>query len=209
KNKLERPLAIEEVLGEKDDFACSLTWPDGKLFGAIILMDKEGDYDLDRLEKSFEVIKDLIESDLKLIVKSRNLAERVKELACIYQISQLLLENNMELEEVLLEITKIVPRHFVFPELARCRIIYNNLIISQELEKPTGKKLVEEVELSEEDYLRIEVYYDYNNQKTDIEFLLEERELLESVARHGATIIRRINIEQELIDTRSDSRSGQ
>ncbi len=203
-SKLERPPVIDKLLGEKRDFTYSLVWPDGKLFGAIILMDKERDNDLNRLEKSFKVIKDLIESDLELIVKGRNLAERGKELACIYQISQLLLENNMEIKDVLLEITKILPRHFAYPELARCRIIYNNLIISQELEKPTGKKLVEEVELSEEDHLRIEVYYDYNRQETEIEFLPEEKELLESVIRHGATIIRRINIEQELIDTRNE-----
>ncbi len=204
KNKLEKPPAIDEVLGGRKDFTFSLEWPDGRLFGAIIWMDKKRDYNLNSLEKSFKIIKNMIESDLKLIINSRNLSERGKELACIYQISQLLLENNRKLEDVLLEITSILPRHFAYPELARCRIIYNSLIISEKLEKPTGNKLVEEIELSEEDYLRIEIYYDYNGKKTGIEFLEEEKNLLESVASHAATIIRRINIEQELIDTRNE-----
>ena len=204
KNKLEKPPAIDEVIDDSKDFTYSLEWPDGKLFGAIILMDKERAYGLKSLEKVIRIIKDMIESDLQLLVNSRNLAERGKELACIYQISQLLLENKRELKDVLLEITKILPRHFAYPELARCRIIYNSLIISEALEKPTGKKLVEEIELTDEDYLRIEIYYDYNGKKTDINFLAEEKKLLESVVSHAATIIRRINIEQELIDTRNE-----
>ena len=201
-NKLKKPPALDTVIDGSKDFTYSLEWPDGKLFGAIILMDKDRDYDLKSLDKAFEIIKDMIESDLELIVNKKRLTERVKELACIYQISQLLLENKMELEDVLLEITKILPRHFAYPELARCRIIYNNLIISERLEKPAGKKLVEEVKLSSEDYLKVEIYY--NGQNPDVDFLPEERKLLESVASHAATIIRRINIEQELIDSRNE-----
>jgi len=201
-NKLKKPPALDTVIDGSKDFTYSLNWPDDRLFGAIILMDKDRDYDLKSLDKAFEIIKDMIESDLELIVNKKRLTERVKELACIYQISQLLLENKMELEDVLLEITKILPRHFAYPELARCRIIYNNLIISERLEKPAGKKLVEEVKLSSEDYLKVEIYY--NGQNPDVDFLPEERKLLESVGSHAATIIRRINIEQELIDTRNE-----
>ncbi len=202
KNKLVRPPAIDKVLGENEDFTYTLEWPDGKLFGAIILMDKELDYDLSVLEKLFRMIKDMIESDLELIVNKRNLAERGKELACIYQIRQLHLENDMKLEDLFLEITRILPRHFSYPELARCRIIFNNLIISQELDKPTDRKLVEEVKLSEEDYLRIEIFYAQNRKMPDIEieFLSEEQELLKSVTRYAVTYIRQINIAQKLLD---------
>ncbi|MGM0413738.1 MAG: HD domain-containing phosphohydrolase [Bacillota bacterium] len=204
RNQLAQPLAIDELLKKSKDFTYELEWPDGRLFGAIILMDKEQNCDFNSIKNSFKIIKDMIEADLKLIINNKNLAEREKELACIYQISQLLLDNNLELEEVLLEITKILPRHFAYPELARCRIIYNSLIISEGLEKPTGKKLVEEIELTDEDYLRIEIFYDYNRKKTDIEFLAEEKQLLASVVRHAATIIRRINIEQALVETRNE-----
>jgi len=55
--------------------------------------------------------------------RSRELAERVKELNCLYEISRLREQQELLMPEVLQQVVEIIPPSWTYPQIARARII--------------------------------------------------------------------------------------
>jgi DNA-binding CsgD family transcriptional regulator len=135
----------------------------------------------------------------QLQVDRRALRERVKELNCLYGITQLVEKRENHLERLLHGIVELLPPSWQYPDICCARLTLD------ENEYPTlnfGEtrwKQSAEISVHGETVGVVEVYY--LKQKPDSDegpFLREERALINAVAERVGKIVERIRIEQQL-----------
>ena len=130
----------------------------------------------------------------------QELMERVKELKCLHSITRLSVDQNESIEEFLQCAVELIPSGFQFPENAGAKITYRNRSYTTENFKRTSWKLAASIEVMGDDSGRLEVYYlkKVAPQAKDL-FLKEERELIQTIGLHLASIIRSKILYEEFI----------
>jgi pyruvate, water dikinase len=113
----------------------------------------------------------------------KDLQERTKELTCLYQIEELFLDSTATLEELFINITKIIPRGWQFSEICRAKIIYNNKAYQCEEFKETPWVLNADIKVQGKSVGKISVFY-IKEAPTAKEgfFLKEEIKLVDTIA---------------------------
>lgn len=119
---------------------------------------------------------------------AHDLTERVKELDCLYAISDLSADG--DIEEVLRRVARILPRAWQFPERAHCRIVYGQKeYVSDNRPFPAAGQTANIV-VSRQIVGRVEVgYRDASEEEGRPSFLTEEYALLKGIARRLADAI--------------------
>ncbi|MBC8343351.1 MAG: sensor histidine kinase [Bacteroidetes bacterium] len=127
------------------------------------------------------------------------LRERVKELACLYGISELANQNNFSLNELLENVLKLIPPAWQYPEYTVSRIILDdNHYNSSEL-KDFPNRLTEKIIINDQHRGSIEVFYIKVLPEADEgPFLKEERKLIQAIAQKLSLIIERKEAAEEL-----------
>lgn len=111
------------------------------------------------------------------------LCERIKELTCLYKLSQLSNQPNLNLENFLSEVVKLLPESWQFPEITTARIIYEDDIFKTDPFAVTQWKLSSELHVRNRKSGLIEIYYnDERPTAAEGPFLIEERLLLDEIA---------------------------
>ncbi|MBN2570435.1 MAG: GHKL domain-containing protein [Deltaproteobacteria bacterium] len=129
------------------------------------------------------------------------LQERVKELNCMYRMARIDETAKKSLEEVLLEIIEIVPSAWLYPEDAYVRIKLDEHFFQKSDFPENQPKLVADIVLNGLRHGKIEVAYRQEHPSLDEgPFLLEERKLLDTLARELALIIDRKLFEKEKME---------
>ncbi len=64
--------------------------------------------------------------------KLYDLTEREKELNCLYQLEDILLDFKLELSELLSKIVNVIPCGWQFPEICVCKIEFEDCIYRSE-----------------------------------------------------------------------------
>jgi two-component system NtrC family sensor kinase len=126
------------------------------------------------------------------------LRERVKELTCLYRISQIAGQFGISLEEILQRIVELIPPAWQYPEIAFARIIvdgtsYTTNGFCDSPQRQTAEIIVDGVP-------RGFVELVYVEEKPDLDegpFLKEERNLIDTVAGQVALIIERKQSEKD------------
>ncbi len=126
------------------------------------------------------------------------LAERVKELTCLYGIAQIAGEPGVSLEQIIQRIVELLPPAWQYPEIACARIIldgtsYSTAGFRECCQKQTAAIIVGGAP-------RGVVELAYIDEKPDLDegpFLKEERSLIDAVARQVALIIERRQAEED------------
>jgi hypothetical protein len=116
--------------------------------------------------------------------KSKDLIERAKELNCIYQIDEACKNLDASQDEIFLEILKIIPPGWQFPDICRAKIIYKDKEFK--FQPFAESQIFQSADLYESDDKvgSLVVYYlepndvDYGNKP----FLNEEQKLLNTIA---------------------------
>ena len=121
---------------------------------------------------AIETIRDI--THLKLT--ELNLQERVKELKCLFQITKLLNNPNISIDEILMGSLESIRHGWQCPEILCARILFNGKEFKTNNFKQTPWSLKCQTMVKEKD-LSLEVYY-----LEDKPFLNEEKELLEEIA---------------------------
>ena len=112
-----------------------------------------------------------------------NLRERVKELNCLYKLSILSNQPNLDLESFLQEAVELLPESWQYPEATSARIIYEGKIFSTESFVVSPWKLASDIIVRGEKTGIIEIYYSEERPSaSEGPFLIEERLLLDEVA---------------------------
>jgi len=131
------------------------------------------------------------------------LAERVKELTCMYGIAQIAARPGLGLDGALQEIVELLPAAWQYPEMASARIILDDRELSSPgfVDGPRG--LSADITVQGQLRGRVEVVYaDPDESRAtvlfeDEPFLEEERHLIDGVARELTTLIGRKEAEEE------------
>ena len=195
-------------LGMISYYGLPVYWPDEEVFGTICILDtKEHDYSQEIIEL-VDKFKESIESHLKMLVQQAkilnmqaDLKERVKELSCLSQISEFLLNKEMRLEEILSKIAKILPDYFKFPDRTKVVIKYKAENYSEEKLFLDHDIYLKNIPNDIDRNAQIIIGLEKNNDARNINILAEEKSLIKAVANLIANIIEIKEKEKQLVLT--------
>lgn len=125
------------------------------------------------------------------------LKERIKELSCLYSISEISNRPDLSLEDILRQIVNILPPSMQFPEMASARILVDGDYYHSDGFAEGQVYINAEIMVSYQPRGLIEIFYQpvaaYNKK---VVFLREEEQLLRTISIQIAMIIERKNIEE-------------
>jgi len=112
-----------------------------------------------------------------------NLRERVKELSCLYKISILSNQSNLDLDSFLQEAVLLLPESWQYPEITSARIIYDDNIFTTESFGVSPWRLASDIFVRGHKTGCIEIYYSEERPSAEEgPFLIEERLLLDEIS---------------------------
>ncbi len=126
------------------------------------------------------------------------LAERVKELTCLYGIAQIAGEPDISLEQIIQRIVELLPPAWQYPEIACARIILDGTSYATTGFRECSQKQTAEIIVGGAPRGVVELVY--IDEKPDLDegpFLKEERSLIDAVARQVALVIERRQAEED------------
>jgi DNA-binding CsgD family transcriptional regulator len=130
------------------------------------------------------------------------LRERIKELNCLYVISQLAERNLHSLENMLQELVNFLPYSWQYPEITCARILFKGKTYRSDSFKVTDWRQSSRIYMYHEPVGEVGIFYLEECPPADEgPFLQEERALLDAVAEQIGTIATRISAELELQET--------
>jgi len=114
----------------------------------------------------------------------RQLQERAKELNCLYEVQEILNDDERNTEEVLRSIVDVVPAGFQYPEICSVKISYKDIVYHSSNFKETDWILSSNIKVQDEVRGKIEVYYTEERPLSfDGPYLEEEKKLIESISK--------------------------
>jgi PAS domain S-box-containing protein len=145
--------------------------------------------------------ENLIEQDIterlrvKKILRERTyeLGERVKELNCLFSISELIEKPEVSLEEVLKGTTELIPPAWQYPEITCAQIILEDRVYKTDNFKDTIWKQSSDILVNGERVGIVDVcYLEIRPENDDGPFLKEERSLIQAIAERLGRIVEQI-----------------
>jgi signal transduction histidine kinase len=126
------------------------------------------------------------------------LRERVKELSCIYSIANLAVSSDQSMEMFLQSAAELLPQAYLYPEITEARITFEDRTYQTGGFVDTQNSQKAAIVIGGNACGMVEVMYRESRPEMDEgPFLVEERRLLDSVAREIALIIERKQAEIE------------
>jgi DNA-binding CsgD family transcriptional regulator len=112
-----------------------------------------------------------------------NLAERVKELNCLYAISRILENKEIGIQETLQEIVDVIPLSWQYPKHSHAKLEIEGMTFTSKNFKNSKRKLISVIRINKVDIGYIEVHCNKKPCKDagDV-FLDEERDLISNIA---------------------------
>jgi DNA-binding CsgD family transcriptional regulator len=130
------------------------------------------------------------------------LRERIKELNCLYGISQLAERNLYSLDDLLQELVNFLPYSWQYPEVTCARILFKEKTYTSDRFKVTNWRQSSRIYMYHEAVGECGIFYLEECPPADEgPFLKEERALLDAVAEQIGTIATRISADLELQET--------
>ena len=127
------------------------------------------------------------------------LRERIKELNCLYGVSQLAERHFNSLDDLLEELVNFLPHSWQYPDIACARIVFNEKTYKSEGFKVTQWRQTSRIYVYSEPVGEVAMFYLEARPSADEgPFLAEERALLDALADQIGTIATRISAEMEL-----------
>ena len=127
------------------------------------------------------------------------LGERIKELNCLYGISQLAERHLHSLDALLQELVSFLPYSWQYPEIACARILSKGQTYTSEKFKVTAWRQSAQIYMYHEPVGEVSIFYLEECPPSDEgPFLKEERALIDTVAEQIGIIATRISAEMEL-----------
>jgi len=127
------------------------------------------------------------------------LRERIKELNCLYVVSQLAERHLHSLDELLQELVNFLPYSWQYPEITCARILFDGKTYKSKEFKVTSWRQSSQIYMYHKVVGEVGIFY-LEECPPDDEgpFMKEERALLDAVAEHIGTIATRISVDLEL-----------
>ena len=134
--------------------------------------------------------------------RTHDLGERIKELNCLYGISNLVEKPDISLEEIFQGLVYLIPPSWQYPEITCSRIILEDKEYKTENFKETNWKQSSEILVHGKRMGVLEVCYLEERPEIDEgPFLKEERYMIDAVAKRLRRVLERKQAEEELSET--------
>jgi len=135
--------------------------------------------------------------------KTRDLAERVKELDCLFGLAELINRPDISLEGIFRGAVNLIPPAWQFSEAACARVIFEDDEFRTEGFKTTVWKQASDIMVNGEKAGAVEVYYLEEMPKSgEGPFLNEKRALIDAVAERLGSVVERKLAEDALLESR-------
>lgn len=154
-----------------------------------------------QLVKSIGMVSDITElkhAEKTLQQRTHDLDERVKELNCLYGISNLVENPDITLEEICQGIVDLIPSSWQYPEITCSRIILKDNEYKTKNFRETEWKQANDILVQDERVGSLEICY--LEEKIEIDegpFIKEERNLINAISERVGHIIDRIQVKEE------------
>lgn len=140
--------------------------------------------------------------EIALEKRTQELEERVKELNSLYNISRLLGEKNIALNEILQRTVDIIPLSFRYPENISARIILKDQVFETKNFAETPRKLGCDIIVHGNHTGSLEAFcLEEKPERHDAPFLNEERDLITAIAELMGRIIEQKQTEKALLES--------
>jgi PAS domain S-box-containing protein len=197
------PKVIETMDQKKAEFTreSTLVRKSGERFPALFttcpIFDAEGNTTA-ALSVAIE-ISDQVRAEKELEKRTNDLSERVKELNCLYGISQLVEKRGITLEEIIQGTADLIPSSWQYPEITCARIIMGDQEFKTKNFRKTDSRQACDIIVHGELSGTVEVYYLEEKPACHEEsFLKEETTLINTISRRLARITERLRREKEV-----------
>jgi signal transduction histidine kinase len=126
------------------------------------------------------------------------LRERVKELSCLYEIDELVQQEDIALEDLLLGIVELMPPAWQYPDMASARLVVDNRSYESSNFDGRGSSLRSDIICNDEKRGFVELVYSGGEDVLEKAlFLEEEHDLIDSIARHISLVLERRRTEED------------
>ena len=155
--------------------------------------------DLYILTKSIHYAIERKQVEIAFNKKATILSERVKDLNCLYSISRLSSLPDISLPELIQRSVNLIPQAFQYPEITRCRVVFNEKTYVSEPFVPTRWKLMADIAIDGKLFGILEVYYiEERPEQEQGPFLIEERNLVNGITNILGSAVKRGESERGL-----------
>jgi len=183
-NPAETRLHIEKIMNEKrDDFETKFRTKNGEIKDIYVTAKVITLLGKTYFQSTFRDITDSKRAEKEIKRREYELKERVKELTCLYNISKLVEQMDISIEEVLERILFFIPPAWQYPEITCVRLFYKNLELTTPNFKETEWILKTDIKEYGNSIGSVEVFY--IERKPEIDegpFFKEERYLIDGTS---------------------------
>lgn len=186
------------VLGEYQSLAVVPLDVGNDRIGLLLLKSRARDFFTPKVIELYEGVAQTLAIALAHRRSNALLRERVKELTCLYGIARIAARPDLSLPEILQDIADLLPPAWLYPDLASGRVTidgeaYVTAGFSEGVQRQSA-------EITAQGRRRGSVEVTYSREMSERDegpFLLEERNLIDTIARETALIIERRQAEEE------------
>jgi uncharacterized protein YerC len=148
------------------------------------------------LEKEKRIRTEIVQDKARI---EHSLGERVKELNCLYGLSELIELQGNSVDNILQGVADIIPASWQYPEITHARVIFEDREYLTANFRKSRWKQTADIRLSGRKIGKVEVYYLKKMPVIDEgPFLREERLLIEAIAERIGRAVERINVKEQL-----------
>jgi len=116
-------------------------------------------------------------------IQTNKLKERIKELDCLYSLTNIVKNKNLSLDAALQKVVKLIPPAWQYPEITCAKIITKNKEYKTENFKETRWSQISNIISDDKKIGVLEVYYlEKKPQLDEGPFLIEERRLIDAIS---------------------------
>ncbi len=162
--------------------------------------------DFTREKDTFELLKN---HEAELEEKTKIIAERIKELNCLIDISRIVEKSGANLENMLQQIVKRLPSAWQYPEITCAQIILGVQKFKTNNFKSTMWKQISHIYINNIQVGLVEICYLEKKPKIlEGPFSLEERHLINAISEQLGRIIERIRNKEELVNAKNKAETA-
>jgi len=139
------------------------------------------------------------QTEMKLAKRTRDLAERVKELECLYAIDEISNDEGNSIMQIIEEVVALIPLSWQYPEITEGRITFEGTEFATKAFEKTEWRQAADIVIDRRKVGSIEVCYPKAMPvKCEGPFLKEERNLIDSIATRLSNTIQQKRAKETL-----------
>ncbi|MCK5331405.1 MAG: hypothetical protein KAK01_08355 [Candidatus Marinimicrobia bacterium] len=165
---------------------------DNENIGVLSMMKRDLNSFTENGTEFYESIAQIISLGLINQQSRTALRERIKEITSLYEISKVIKQQNLTFSEKLQNIVEILPPAWQYPKITSGRIFLDDLIFTTPVFQESSQRQISNIVVDGIKRGSIEIMYSEERPQLDEgPFLIEERNLIDTIARQISNMVER------------------